>query len=108
MWLPAEHAVSFPAAKPLPEDVDLRLPFPLVFAALTLPWRIEPRADHGADSDVPLLLYARGHTDQGTPPTLEQVLHRLQSTRLDETTTPRPRPGPRPGQPPRHRAHPGK
>ncbi|MFG1642655.1 hypothetical protein ACGFMK_20380 [Amycolatopsis sp. NPDC049252] len=88
MWLPAEHSSSFPAARALPDEVDLRLPFPAVFAVLSTPWRIDPHPDAGTHpllSQHPLFMHARGRLgDDLMPPTLEEVLGRLQATGLTD------------------------
>lgn len=88
MVLPSEHATSFPAARPLPPEVDLRLPFPLVYASLSSSWRIEanrqPYTDnHFLNELQMLLLFARGRAAYG-PSTLEEVLGRLQALGLDD------------------------
>ncbi|MET9265226.1 hypothetical protein [Amycolatopsis sp. NPDC004079] len=87
MWLPTEHCSGFPAARPLPEGVDVRLPFPTVYAALSTPWTLEPNpeAAHPLLNAHPLFAYARGKlgTDLD-PPTLATVLSRLQATGLDD------------------------
>ncbi|MEV4604930.1 hypothetical protein AB0K15_47250 [Amycolatopsis sp. NPDC049253] len=45
LWLRGEHSSAFPAARPLPEEVELRLPFATV-AVLSTPWRIEPNYEN--------------------------------------------------------------
>ncbi|WIX84271.1 hypothetical protein QRX50_20730 [Amycolatopsis carbonis] len=87
MWLPGEHSSAFPAARALPDEVELRLPFPTVFAVLSTPWRIEPNHEnkHPMLDGHPLFTYARGRlgTDLA-PPELGDVLTRLQATGLAE------------------------
>jgi hypothetical protein len=86
-WLPAEHAVAYPQNRPLPADTDLRLPYPLIFATFSAPWRIEPR-----DEELPpalataqlLILHARGRAVTFSPATLAVHLARLQSLGLTE------------------------
>ncbi|GAB1639583.1 hypothetical protein [Krasilnikovia sp. MM14-A1259] len=80
-WLPIEHSSAYPQARALPAGIDLRLPFPLVFAAFAAPWQLPPTTDPMPDTLRALLgpmLYARGHAADTTTPTLEQVLFRLQ------------------------------
>ncbi|GAB1692740.1 hypothetical protein [Krasilnikovia sp. M28-CT-15] len=63
-WLPHEHSSAYPQARTLPEGTDLRLPFPLVFAALAAPWQLPPTTDPLPDTLRALLgpmLYARGN-----------------------------------------------
>jgi hypothetical protein len=85
-WLPAEHSVSYPDARPLPDETDIRLPYPLVFAAFASPWRIESHPDQ---TDAPtvaltLMLYARGASATNSPDQLATVLARLQATGLTQ------------------------
>ena len=86
-WLPAEHAVAYPQARPLPEGTDIRLPFPLVFAAFATPWRIEPLADDfPADliSTQLVMLHARGRAANVPGASLATHLARLQATGLTD------------------------
>lgn len=94
-WLPAEHSTSFPDARALPDEVDVRLPFRQVFIALSLPWRIEPNTAHDhlfLRNAFPLMMFARGTAANGYgPPELWEVLGRLQATGLayrDDLPTP--------------------
>ncbi|HEX6497775.1 MAG TPA: hypothetical protein VF054_01935 [Micromonosporaceae bacterium] len=85
-WLPAEHAVAYPQARSLPASADIRLPYPLVFAVLSSPWRIEPSAGElpAALATVSLLmLHARGSTAV-SPASLDTYLARLQATGLTD------------------------
>jgi hypothetical protein len=85
MWLPGEHSSAFPAGRSLPEDVDVRLPFPSVFAVFATPWRIEPNKDHAHRllGMHPLYMHARGRLGEDFfPPALGEVLQRLQATGL--------------------------
>jgi hypothetical protein len=86
-WLPAEYAVAYPQARPLPADTDIRLPYPLVLAALATAWRIEPRTGElPADLAIaqPLMLHARGAAANVSPAPLATHLARLQATGLTD------------------------
>lgn len=88
MWLPEEHSSAFPAARPLHADVDVRLPFPTVFTALSSPWRIEPNREQNHRLLIhahPLLLHARGRlARRNAPDNLQDTLARLQATGLTD------------------------
>ncbi|SDM83080.1 hypothetical protein [Allokutzneria albata] len=85
-WLPAEHSTSFPDARALPDEVDVRLPFRQVFVVLSEPWRIEPNRRHKnrfLRTAFPLMMFARGTAANGYgPPELCEALSRLQATGL--------------------------
>jgi hypothetical protein len=82
-WLPAEHSVSYPQARPLPHDTDLRLPYPMVFVAFAAPWQLSPahtdQSDPARAAQV-LMMYARGRAAEGHHEPLYAVLGRLQAT----------------------------
>ena len=44
-WVPADYCAAFPAARPLPADTAMRLPFPTVFACFAQPWKLPPHPD---------------------------------------------------------------
>jgi hypothetical protein len=86
-WLPAEHAVAYPQARALPTGADIRLPYPLVFAAFSAPWRIEPCA--GAFPEAlataqPLMIHTRGCAAKYAPANLSSYLARLQATGIKD------------------------
>jgi hypothetical protein len=89
-WLPAEHAVAYPQARPLPAATDIRLPYPVVFAAFASPWRIEPRRPGELPDALVtaqlLMLYARGRAAAFAPANLATHLARLQATGLKDRT----------------------
>jgi hypothetical protein len=90
-WLPAEHATSYPQARSLPPETDLRLPHPLMFVAFAAPWHLEPRPGHGSTEWQTEQMYARGSAAQTARGSLVDVLGRLQATgltRRDELPTP--------------------
>jgi hypothetical protein len=81
-WLPAEHAVAYPQARSLPADTDIRLPYPVIFAAFAAPWQIEGRAGElpaALATAQLLMLYARGHAAKSSPANLATHLARLQT-----------------------------
>lgn len=84
--LPAEYSTTFADAQPLPDGVELHLPFPLLFARFNSPWQISPAATaaQGILTQPFLLMHARGEPAAETaPPQLQTVLQRLQATGLD-------------------------
>jgi hypothetical protein len=86
-WLPTEHAVAYPHARALPTDTDIRLPYPLVFAAFSSPWRVEPRAGELPSTLATaqlLMIHARGRATKYAPVNLSTYLARLQATGLED------------------------
>jgi hypothetical protein len=78
-WLPPEHSSAFPAGQPLPPDTELRLPFPVIYAALAEPWDLRPR---DRDVDYPaqlMMLHGRGEAaGRRRSESLADILGRLQ------------------------------
>jgi len=93
-WLPAEHSVSYPQARPLPDGTELRLPYPDTFVAFAAPWELKPEpVDELAPDDVlrTLMLYARGRAAAGKAETLDTVLSRLHAAgHIDRDELPTP------------------
>lgn len=85
--LPAAYSAMFADARPLPDGVELHLPFPLVFARFNNPWQISAAATatQGILTRPFALMHARGEpaTDP-TPPQLQTVLHRMHALGLDD------------------------
>jgi hypothetical protein len=81
--LPAEHASGFPQARPLPDGVDVRLPYPAMFASLADGWRVEARHDGPLPADRVvqqlLMLHARGQAARYRPGNLSTYLTRLEA-----------------------------
>jgi hypothetical protein len=88
-WLPTEHATAYPQARPLPTGTDIRLPYPMVLAALAIPWRIEPRPGalpaQLATAQL-LMLHARDRAAEAAPAPLFSHLARLQAGDLTDRT----------------------
>jgi hypothetical protein len=89
-WLPVEHAVAYPQARPLPPGTDDRLPYPAVFAAFATGWRIDPDRTGDLPPELAtaqlLMLYARGQAARYAPANLATHLARLQGAGLTGRT----------------------
>jgi hypothetical protein len=85
-WLPAEHAVAYPQAGPLPDGTDIRLPYPAVFAVFSAGWQLEAHRTGELPPQLAtaqlLMLHARGRAATLNPMVLSGYLLRLQATGL--------------------------
>lgn len=84
-WLPAEHATGFAQAAPLPDGVDLRLPFPTVCALFERPWDLTA-TEPSHEVPYATLLFARGHTVAHRAPTIEDHRRRIPLARAELPT----------------------
>jgi hypothetical protein len=101
-WLPPEFSHTFPHARPPPDSVSLRLPFPAVFACFASSWQLPAHPDHHSTDSHPddesvsgrwpyaAMLHARGRAIHRAPPTVADVLRRLQAVITDRAHLPTP------------------